>query len=184
MGGVYVDLRVLEATRRLVSAQPTRNIPADNRILVEQATHPEVLSAMTQELGGAWVRFGIDYEGALAATRTVANLHALPFDKPFDETQFPEDEGRVGSRLGAADRVVVFEPPPQGPFGRAVTELAIRHHMLPRGLAPDALASRVLALSDGAGFSFDLGAATYRYTRLGVERIPSNTTKESPTHAQ
>lgn len=107
MGGVYVDLRVLEATRRLVVAQPTRSIPADNRLLVEQATHPEALDAISQELGEAWVRFGIDYEGALAATKTVANLHALPFDKPFDDLQFPENEGRIGSRLGAADRVVV-----------------------------------------------------------------------------
>ncbi len=182
MGGVYVDLRVLEATRRLVAAQPTRSIPADNRLLVEQATHPDALNAITQELGEAWVRFGIEYEGALAATKTVANLHALPFDKPFDDLQFPEDEGRIGSRLGAADRLVEFDPPLHGPFGQAVTQLAIRHHLLPRGLAPDAVASLVQALPASAGFTFDLGAAQYRYTRLGVERLPS-TTKESADDA-
>jgi CRISPR-associated endonuclease/helicase Cas3 len=178
MGGVYVDLRVLEATRRLIVAQPTRSIPAENRVLVEHATHPEALNAITQELGEAWVRFGIEYEGVLAATNTVANLHALPFDKPFDDVQFPDDEGRIGSRLGAADRIVLFDPPLQGPFGQAVTQLAIRHHQLPRGLAPDAQASQVQALPDAAGFTFELGAAQYRYTRLGVERLPS-TTKES-----
>ena len=182
MGGVYVDLRVLEATRRLVAAQPTRSIPADNRLLVEQATHPDALNAITQELGEAWVRFGIEYEGALAATKTVANLHALPFDKPFDDLQFPEDEGRIGSRLGAADRIVLFDPPLQGPFGQAVTQLAIRHHLLPRDLAPDAEASQVSALPASAGFTFELGAAQYRYTRLGVERLPS-TTKESADDA-
>ena len=182
MGGVYVDLRVLEATRRLVAAQPTRSIPADNRLLVEQATHPDALNAITQELGEAWVRFGIEYEGALAATKTVANLHALPFDKPFDDLQFPEDEGRIGSRLGSADRIVLFDPPLQGPFGQAVTQLAIRHHLLPRDLAPDAVASLVQALPASAGFTFDLGAAQYRYTRLGVERLPS-TTKESADDA-
>ena len=171
MGGVYLDLRVLEATRRLVEAQPTRSIPADNRLLVEHATHPDALNAITQELGEAWVRFGIEYDGALAATKTVANLHALPFDKPFDSLQFPNNEGRIGSRLGAADRVVVFDTPPQGPFGQAITQLPIRHHLLPRGLPPDAQASRVLSLADAAGFTFDLGAAQYRYTRLGVERI-------------
>lgn len=178
MGGVYADLRVLEATRRLVAAQPARSIPADNRLLVEQATHPDALNAITRELGEAWMRFGIEYEGALAATKTVANLHALPFDKPFDDVRFPEDEGRIGSRLGAADRTVLFDPPQQGPFGQAVTQLAIRHHLLPRGLAPDAEASHVVALPDAAGFTFELGAAQYRYTRLGVERLPS-TTKES-----
>lgn len=182
MGGVYIDLRVLEATRRLISVQPTRTIPRDNRLLVEQATHPDALSAITQELGEAWVRFGIEFEGALAATNTVANLHALPFDRPFDDLHFPEDEGRIGSRLGAADRVVVFDPPLMGPFGQTVTQLAIRHHLLPRGLAPDAEVSQVLALPDSAGFTFELGAAGYRYTRLGVERLPS-TTKESATDA-
>lgn len=182
MGGVYPDLRVLEATRRLIAAQPTRSIPADNRLLVEQATHPDALNAIAQELGETWVRFGVEYEGALAATKTVANLHALPFDKPFDDVQFPEDEGRIGSRLGAADRTVLFNPPLQGPFGQAVTQLAIRHHQLPRGLAPDAQALQVLALPDFAGFTFELGAAQYRYTRLGVERLPP-TTKESADDA-
>ncbi|MGV2589911.1 UNVERIFIED_CONTAM: hypothetical protein QUR53_22550, partial [Salmonella enterica] len=156
MGGVYVDLRVLEATRRLIAAQPTRSIPADNRLLVEQATHPDALDAITRELGEAWVRFGIEYEGALAATKTVANLHALPFDKPFDDVQFPEDGGQIGSRLGAADRIVEFDPPLEGPFGQAVAQLAIRHHLLPRGLAPDAQASQVLAFADSAGFSFQM----------------------------
>jgi CRISPR-associated endonuclease/helicase Cas3 len=174
MGGVYADLRVLEATRRLIAAQPSRQIPADNRVLVEQATHPEALDAIAQALGEAWLRFGIDYDGALAATKTVANLHALPFDKAFDDLQFPDDAGRIGSRLGAADRIVVFDPAPLGPFGQRVPQLAIRHHLLPRGLAPDEQASQVVDLADAAGFMFCLGATQYRYTRLGVERLPSN----------
>lgn len=173
MSGVYPDLRMLEATQRLIAAQPTRSIPADNRLLVEQATHPDALNVITQELGEAWVRFGIDYEGALAATKTVANLHALPFDKPFDEMHFSEDEGRIGSRLGAADRVVIFDPPPQGPFGMPVEQLAIRHHLLSHDLTPDAEARNVVALPDAAGFTFELGATQYRYTRLGLEVVPA-----------
>jgi CRISPR-associated endonuclease/helicase Cas3 len=173
MGGVYPDLRVLEATRRLITAQPTRSIPADNRLLVEQATHPDALKAITQELGEAWARFGMDYEGALAATKTVASLHALPFDKAFDDLRFPEDEGRIGSRLGSADRVVVFDPAPPGPFGQAVVQLAIRHFLLPQGLTDDAQAAALTPLPDDEpGFTFLLGATTYRYSRLGVERMP------------
>ena len=174
MGGVYVDLRVLEATQRLVAAQPACSIPSDNRSLVEQATHPEALSAIAQELGEAWLRFGMDYDGALAATKTVANLHALPFDKPFVDVQFPEDEGRIiGSRLGAADRVVVLDPPPQGPFGQAVMQLAIRHHLLPRGLAVDAEAADISPLDDEPGFTFLLGSTRYKYSRFGIERVSS-----------
>lgn len=171
MGGVYPDLRMLEATRRLIAAQATRQIPADNRLLVEQATHPEALNTIAAELGASWVAFGIEYEGALAAAKTVANLHTLPFDKAFDELRFPEDEGRIGSRLGAADRVVEINPPLAGPFGRQVMQLAIRHHLLPHGLALDAQVNAAVALVDEPGFSFGLGTAQYRYSRLGVERV-------------
>lgn len=171
MGGVYADLRMLEATRRLIAAQSTRHIPADNRLLVEQATHPEALNAIAAELGEPWVRFGMEYEGALAAAKTVANLHALPFDKAFDDVQFPDDEGRIGSRLGAADRIVVFDSAPQGPFDQPVGQLTIRHHLLPHGLALDAQPADLLALAEQPGFAFSLGAARYRYSRLGVERL-------------
>lgn len=171
MAGVYVDLRVLEATRRLIDEQPMRRIPAENRLLVERATHPEALDAVARELGDAWERFGQDYEGMLAATRTVANLHALAFEQSFDALQFPEDEGRIGSRLGAADRLVNFDPAQTGPFGRLVEQLSIRHHLLPHGLALDAQAEDVRPLEQGEGFTFCLGTARYRYSRLGVERI-------------
>lgn len=173
IGGVYPDLRVLEATRRLITAQPTRHIPADNRLLVEQATHPDALAAITQELGEAWMRFGTEYDGALLATKTLANLQALPFDKPFDEVTFPMDENQIGTRLGAADRTVLFDPPQPGPFGQPVNQLAIRHHLLPPGLAVDAQAAAVSPLTDEPGFTFQLGPTAYRYSRLGIERISS-----------
>lgn len=171
MSGVYPDLRVLEATRRLIADLPFRRIPADNRMLVERATHPEVLSSIASELGAQWVRFGIEYDGALAATKTFANLHALPFDKAFEDLRFPDDGVRIGSRIGAEDRVVTFESLPEGPFGRSVTQLAIRHHLLPSRLSFDAEPSAPRPLAAGQGFTFDLGKAQYRYTRFGVERL-------------
>lgn len=170
MAGVYVDLRILEASRRLVMAQPTRRIPADNRILVEQATHPVALDAIASEMGPDWQHFGMEYEGALAANKTVANLQAMPFDKRFEDLRFPDDEGRIGSRLGAADRIVVFDPPVAGPFGQEVAQLAIRHHLLARGLSIDAQPSLPVPLSEGNGFTFELGATLYRYSRWGLER--------------
>jgi CRISPR-associated endonuclease/helicase Cas3 len=171
VAGVYIDLRVLEATRRLIGAQPTRTIPADNRLLVEQATHPDALDAIARELGEDWLRFAIEFEGALAAKSSVANLHAIAFDQPFDALRFPDDEGRIGSRLGAADRVMTFDPAPQGPFGQPVTQLAIRHHLLPRGLAADAQPEEVEPLSAGQGFAFTLGTVRFRYSRVGLERL-------------
>jgi CRISPR-associated endonuclease/helicase Cas3 len=174
MAGVYIDLRVLEATRRLIAAAPTRSIPADNRMLVEQTTHPEALDAIAREMGADWQAFGQEYEGALAATKTVANLHALPFDQPFGETPFPQNEAGIGSRLGAADRLVQFaDPAPAGPFGQPVTQLALRHHLLPPGLSADAQPEEIQPLASGPGFTFRLGSTHYRYSRVGVERLPS-----------
>ncbi|MBS0495430.1 MAG: CRISPR-associated helicase Cas3' [Proteobacteria bacterium] len=175
MGGVYLDLRVLEATRRLIDAAPTRSIPADNRILVEQATHGEALDAIAQEMGEAWVQFGKEVDGLRTATGSLANLHALAFDHPFGDL-FPEDQGSIGSRLGVADRLVTFAEPLQlGPLGQAVEQLALRHHQVLPGLPADAQPEDVQALAEaeGPGFSFRLGAAHYRYSRFGVERLPS-----------
>lgn len=171
MGGVYIDLRALEATRRLIDAAPTRNIPADNRTLVEGATHCETLDAIAQAMGEAWVRFGNEVDGGRNATGTIANLHALDFERHFGDPLFPDDQGSIGSRLGAADRLVVFYPAPPGPFGQPVQQLALRHHMLQPGLPADAQPDTVQALPDQPGFDFNLGGRQYRYSRYGLERL-------------
>ena len=176
MDGVYVDVRSLEATRRLIDAQPTRRIPADNRTLVEQATHGEALDAIARECGPDWQEFGTQYEGAVGARASVARLQALPYSDAYYPGSFPEDEHKLGSRQGAADRLVLFDPSCDGPFGRAVKELALRHHQLPNGLPPDAQAEHLQPLPDGRGFDFTLGAARYRYSRLGLERLKETNT--------
>ncbi|MCW8207746.1 CRISPR-associated helicase Cas3' [Verminephrobacter aporrectodeae subsp. tuberculatae] len=176
MAGVYVDLRVLEATRRLIMAEPTRRIPADNRMLVERATHPEALTAITEEMGKSWEDFGNKYEGALTATKTMANLHALSVEQALEDMRFP-DEGHIGSRIGAADRLVSFDPPVPGPFGQAVAQLAIRHHLLAHALPTEAQVEDLKLLDEGKGFSFHLGTAQYSYSRLGLERIATGSEK-------
>ncbi len=171
LAGVYLDLRALEATRRLIDAAPTRNIPADNRTLVEGATHSEALDAIAQAMGEAWVRFGNEVDGGRQATGTIANLHALDFERHFGDQLFPDDQGSIGSRLGAADRLVVFDTAPLGPFGQPVQQLAMRHHMLQSGLPADAQPDTVQALPDQTGFDFSLGSRQYRYSRYGLERL-------------
>lgn len=172
MGGVYPDLRVLEATRRLVDAAATRSIPADNRALVEQATHGEALDAIAQDMGADWVRFGMDVDGGRDAAGRMANIQALDYEKEFAMFSVkPEDEASVGSRLGAADRLVTFEPAPVGPFGLPVQQLALRHHQLAPNLPADAQPSTPQPLADGAGLTFALGGRSYRYSRWGVEPV-------------
>ena len=167
-GGVYADLRILEATRRLIEAEPRVRIPADNRRLVESATHPEALQAIAAH-GKAWAIHGQQIEGDTGARRTSAKLGLLPLDQGFAELAFP-DEVKLATRLGAADRVVCFDPPLPGPFGKLVRELPIRHHLLPHGLSLEAQPEGITA--EPGGFRFRLGDMDYRYSRLGLERLP------------
>lgn len=172
-GGVYPDLRIIEATRRLVDAYSTPGIPDANRTLIEEATHPEALAALEATLGDAWKKIGQDIEGDIGARRGMGHLHVLPYEAPFGDHGFPDSDQKIATRLGAADRVVAFDPPLPGPFGLPVSHLSLRFHQVPAGLAPDAVPSDIVTAANCAGFEFGLGAARYRYSRLGLERLPA-----------
>lgn len=169
-GGVYPDLRIIEATRWLIESNPQIDIPTDNRRLVEGATHPTILEAIQQESGAAWVRHANEVEGEIIAMRVAANNQILEIDKPFndDNAEFPRDQ-RIATRLGAADRLITFEPPPIGPFGEPIRRLPIPSHQLPEGLPLEAEPERVE--TDRGITEFNLGNQRYRYSRLGLERI-------------
>mgnify|MGYP000439000031 CR=1 FL=1 len=175
-GGVYRDLRILEATRALVEAQPSRTIPAENRVLVEAATHPEALQAIAARLGEQWQMHGRCIDGDASAQRLFAGMQAVAYDDAFDAQGFPDREHELATRLGTADRVVEFEVPQPGPFGKPVTQLSLRFHQLPRDLPADAQTRAIVALASEPGFEFSLGSARYRYSRLGLERLPARAT--------
>ena len=173
-GGVYPDLRMIEATKRLIEAQPSRQIPADNRFLVEHATHQDALQAIEKELGVDWQKLGQAIEGDTSARRGLGHLHTLPYDDAFSDVTFPDSDQKIATRLGAADRLVTFDPPQPGPFQLAVKQLALRHHQLPDGVSPDAVPACITALPDHAGFEFNLGTARFRYNRFGLVRLKTN----------
>lgn len=168
-GGVYQDLRIVEATRRLIAAKPYREIPRENRELVERATHPECLQSIEAELGEAWSRLVQALEGEIAANRTVAMMQTLPYHLPFEDIQFPDEENKVATRLGAADRLVELDPPLPGPFGVDVRQLTVRHHLIRHEPGPPASASHPIVRA--GGFEFDLGNTHFRYSRFGLERM-------------
>lgn len=183
-GGIYMDLRILEATRRLISGSDSHLIPQENRELVERATHPEVLAELEKELGLDWASHGQDVDGELQAKKGVAAIHRLPFDKKFEDEAgntlvFLDGEQKVTSRLGATDYLLTFDPPQPGPFGHAVQRLPMRHHMWPKGELPDTQPVVKAAAADDS-LTFTLGATAYRYSRLGLERITDNTNGANP----
>ncbi|MBN8426849.1 MAG: CRISPR-associated helicase/endonuclease Cas3, partial [Xanthomonadales bacterium] len=170
-GGVYADVRILQATLNLIDAEPQVCIPADNRRLVESATHPEALRVV-ESRDERWASHGQQIDGLTGAKKTNAKLGLLPFDRPFEELSFPDDI-KLATRLGAADRVANFMPPQPGPFDMPVAELPIRFHLLPPGLPEDAAPEDIVA--EAGGFRFRFGNARYRYSRFGLERLPDTT---------
>ena len=167
-GGVYVDLRVLEATRALLVERPVVSIPVDNRYLVEAATHPDKLHAIQEEQGDAWKTLGQKIEGGTGAQKTIGHLHALDVEQTFGEQEFPNDV-QIATRLGAQDRILNFNLELPSPFGQPLKELPIRYHLLPKGLSPDAEPSDISQTE--TSLTFRLGEAQFRYTRLGLERL-------------
>ena len=173
-GGVYRNLHVLEATRRLVVDNPQWRIPEMNRELVERATHPEALDAITTELGEAWKDHAISTEGGHIADVQTARGHIIRRDKSFftdnREVCFPSDDLRIRTRLGD-DRVeIAFDPPPGSPFdpSRTVDRLAMSARWLP-GVEPTDQVEPMLC--DAGGFEFGVGDRTFRYDRLGLRRV-------------
>lgn len=183
-GGVYPDLRILEATRQLVVAGATRNIPAENRFLVEHATHPEALRALELSLGDAWQRLGEAIDGDRGARRGLAHTHAMQYDRSFAEISFPDSDQRIATRLGAADRLIAFDPPAPGPFGSPVAQIAVRFHQMPAGLSPDVGPTALAVMPGDTGFEFSLGPSRFRYSRFGLERLvvltPASATTGEP----
>jgi CRISPR-associated endonuclease/helicase Cas3 len=167
-GGVYVDLRVLEATRELLVERPVVSIPAANRYLVEAATHPDRLQAVQEKKGNAWQTLGQRIEGGAGAQKTIGYLHALDVEQPFGEHEFPNDV-QIATRLGAQDRILHFDPALPGPFGEPLKDLPIRYHLLPKGLSPDTEPSDISPSE--TSLTFRLGDAQFRYTRLGLEHF-------------
>jgi CRISPR-associated endonuclease/helicase Cas3 len=167
-GGVYPDLRIVEATCRLIADRPTVSIPTDNRCLVEGATHPDPLRAIEEELGASWQRLAQQVEGDTGAQRTIGYLHTLEVDKMFGEEGFPDDV-RIATRLGLQDRLVQFEPPLPGPFRERLQQLPIKYFLLPEGLDPDIQPSGVTCQQGIVEFT--LGETRFRYSRLGLERL-------------
>ena len=165
-GEVYDDLRGVEASWRLLEAHDIWSIPAMNRLLVERATHPELLVAIQAELvtrDPAWQACLNKAQGKWLGEGQQAAYALLNRDMPFNELTFDEDD-RLATRLGAADRLLMFYPPPSGPFGQPVTTLRMPHRWSPEDAGPRDVAGT------GGGFGFELNSRRFVYDRMGLRR--------------
>jgi CRISPR-associated endonuclease/helicase Cas3 len=171
-GFVYKDLRVLEATRRLIAEFPEWSIPDMNRQLVERATHPAELEAIVQEMGDDWrVHANEVLGGELGDGLTAANA-IIPRNKSFftdnREVLFGSDEEKIRTRLGDEGIEVDFDPPPPSPFepSRNIERMTVLEHLLRGATAAGPVTP---SLVEG-GFTFNVGDRHFRYDRLGLRQ--------------
>ena len=178
-GMVYRDLRVLEATRRLIEEYSVWEIPDMNRMLVEGATHPERLGAIAREMGEEWVAHGNEIMGEFLADSQTAGNVVIKRDKAFfadnRDVVFVSDDTNIRTRLGD-DRVEVrFEEAQASPFGGdgRVEGMAVAL----RWLGGEDVGERVRATGRGGGpgseggFGFGVGERRFVYDRLGLRRL-------------
>lgn len=164
LNGIYRDVPGLELTRRLIEAHPEWTIPAMNRLLVEGATHPERILALHAELGKAWADYSDNIYGKDVAEAGAAKLIALPIDTPFADVQFPDDEEKIRTRLGAEGARITFVAPVAGPFGVEISGVTLPAHWS-RGVAAD---EPVELVSSGGTLRFRAADMGLLYSRTGV----------------
>lgn len=178
LGTVYKDLRILEATRRLIHENPEWHIPEMNRSLVERATHPNALEDITAELGDDWRVHANNVEGELIADTMTAGGVIARRDKTFYEDNsdvvFGDMQQQIRTRLGNNGIDVEFVPQPKSPFNPSVSieKLTIPAHLL-HGQPADAAVNQapIKTITDADGFRFSINGANFRYDRLGLRRV-------------
>ena len=171
-GGVYEDLRILQATLQLIVENPQWDIPAMNRELVEQATHPTSLATI-EEMGEEWRDHGIKVKGGEIGDWQTARNAIIKRDKSFftdnREVCFPSDDEQIRTRLGD-DRVeITFSPEAASPFDALlmIDRLSLSVRWLGGAEVPQSVEPTMV---DGGGFEFGVGEQRFRYDRLGLRR--------------
>ena len=176
-GFVYEDLRILEASRRLIAEHAANGtpwtIPHMNRELVERSTHPEALGAITEEMGDAWRTHAIEIEGALIADGLTAGQVIVRRDRSFYEDNrdvvFPDVEAKIRTRLGDEGVEITLEPAAPSPLAAdcTIAQIVIPGHMA-QGLTGE---EPVAWTAVDGGFEFTIGERRFRYDRLGLRRL-------------
>ena len=176
-GYVYPDLRVLEATRRLIAQFQEWRIPEMNRLLVERATHPDGLNAIVEELGEDWRSHANEIQGMGIAREQTGRGHVIRRNSSFfeenDLVQFPWSDQQVRTRLGDDQLDIPFTRPQASPFGtfQAIDKMPVTVRWLPSV----AVVKAVDPIASDGGFTFTVGDRGFRYDRWGLRREETGT---------
>lgn len=165
-GNVYEDLRMLELTRRYLVERGQIVIPDENRLLVEEVTHPARLETL---VGDRWENHAEKVAGRALAQAIAAGTVSAVYGKSFGtpECTFQEAGTQVAIRLGANSLQLPVDFPFVSPFGQVIDELVIPGHMAPRGELKESLVHVEHVTHEEVQLS--LAGRRYRYNRYGLE---------------
>jgi CRISPR-associated endonuclease/helicase Cas3 len=170
LGSVYPDLRVLQLTWDALKQENNQQklqieIPRDNRLLVENATHPDAIKQLKSH---CWQKHTMLIEGGQIAQGVRADHVSLVkcHDQPFGEFSFNELNEDARTRLGLDTLRLPLPEPVMGPYGLLLSEMLIPGHMAPKSEEDIQDLTQITG-----GIMFRLGPKHYRYTRHGLESI-------------
>jgi len=165
LGKVYPDLRVARLTLERIGEGCEIDIPADNRSLVEWATHPDNLARFES---GPWVRHRDELAAIAMAHGQTAQSALIREDLMFGDPdlRFRALGKKLGTRLGLDDRRIPLAEPVRSPFGQMLYDLSVPGWMA-KGVDAPELDGPLEA--DGNTLRFRYGGKSYRYTRYGLE---------------
>lgn len=172
-GGIYVNLVGIEATRRLIEAHPTWNVPTMNRMLVERGTHRQVLRELADKLGENWLSHLSEVLGRGVAEAGVARHHALTREEDFDEDLvFPDLDKKVRTRLGEDGPRIELPSSVRGPFGSAVSTFNLPVHLFRRSVPGKEEIEAAQAEPAGPGtLILTVGDHRLSYDRTGIHPL-------------
>ncbi|MDK3074686.1 CRISPR-associated helicase Cas3' [Sedimentitalea sp. JM2-8] len=161
--GIYLDLRILELTRRCLIGHTPWRIPADNRHLVEASTHPDALAGIEAEMG--WSDYGMRIDAKALAEGRAGGIVTLDRAAPFPEA-FPDADEAIQTRLGARGPNFCLPKGAIGPFGAPISTIAPPVHWC-HGLTGDETVE--VALS-GTGLTLNIKDHSFEYDTAGLSR--------------
>jgi len=171
LGSVYGDLRIIEATWRALTKRDEKggclSIPDDNRTLVEEATHPDVIRAIASD--DAWQKHAQAVREMAREETADARNNVIDFDDWFTSNNNQFSGERLKTRLGDEGIVVALPDEMTTPFGNTVQELTLSPYFFKRGNRPENGDAASAEPTDD-GFKFTFAEEMFTYTALGIQK--------------
>ena len=170
LGSVYSDLRILDATWRALSRREETNdkivIPADNRALVEEAVHSDVIDEITAE-DERWEKHERYLDLEDRTERVEARSKKISFENAFTDPK-NKVKNDVPTRFGEEDIMVTLTQKVETPFKSTTEQVTLSPYLFSRNPTVEDGEADPTQTADGFRFTFE--GENFTYTSLGIQQ--------------